>query len=181
MMLLLPPVVVFASKNNCSSNISGYKIVENSVFPFNIGSSKACFFAFYTANPDPFKDIYGDGNIGDTLWYAYYKIGNPAKIYELQKPDDTMWTVVCSLRAVSFRKMYENKRNSITAIGDCTKNVNNYSVPFVFTLHGSNYVLDKRIYSALIGVINLTVGDIQKYIKHPAYQKELQVRHNKNI
>ena len=71
---------LFADKNSCVSKIVGYKVVKNTVFPFVINKEKACFFAFYTKNPEPRVDAQGNGNIGDSIWYAYYKISKATKI-----------------------------------------------------------------------------------------------------
>ena len=75
-----------ASENKCLSKIRGYKVVKNTVYSFTVDNEKACFFAFYTTNPEPGTDVHGDGNTGDSLWYGYYKISKPDKVYEFSKP-----------------------------------------------------------------------------------------------
>lgn len=157
-----------ASINNCTSDIKNYKILKDSLYPFNAGKDKSCFFAFYTNNPDPISDARGNGNIGDSLWYAYYRLNEPHKIYEFPKPSDTFWGSVCSLEAVSFQAMYGNGKRNVTVIGGCNKyNAINYNTSFVFTWKNDKYVLDEDVYSGLFGVIGLTVADVRNYIKKP--------------
>ncbi len=96
---------VFAKNTSCTLHINGYKVVKGSVFPFTVDKEKACFFAFYTKNPDPAVDTKGIGNLDDTFWYGYYLIKKPNRIYEFPKPSNTFWSSVCSLEAVSFIDM----------------------------------------------------------------------------
>lgn len=107
-------------------------------------------------------------NLGDALWYGYYKINNAIKIYEFPKPSSTDWGSVCSINAISFYPMHGGKKRDVTIIGSCTKqNVGNYTFPFVFTWQGDKYVLDEDVYSNLFGFISLTVADVRAYIKSP--------------
>lgn len=167
-------LAVFASPNPCSTNVTGYKILKSSVFPFAIdGKDPACFFAFYTTNPQPIIGTRGNGNEGDSLWYAYYRRTNPKKIYEFPKPDDNDWGLVCSLNAVSFVSMYGDNKRNVTIIGACDEqNAINYTFPFVFKWQNAHYVLDKKIYGNLFGFISLKISDIRNYIKSPATQQE---------
>lgn len=159
----------FAVKNKCILEINGYKVIENSVYPFVVDKEKACFLAFYTTNPDPVVGAQGDGNLGDAVWYGYYKINNPGKIYEFPKPlSGKAWSNVCSIAAISFYPMHGGKTRDVTIIGTCDKqNVMNATFPFVFTWQGDKYVLDEDVYSNLFGFISLTVADVRAYIKSP--------------
>ncbi|KTD59555.1 hypothetical protein [Legionella shakespearei] len=158
----------YANNTVCSTNIAGYKVVKNSVYPFYVKNDKSCFFAFYTKNPAPMTGSRGNGNLGDALWYGYYRISNPHKIYEFPKPSDTHWSIVCSLEAISFQVMYGDGKRNVTVIGSCDRyNAINYTFPFVFKWKNDNFVLDKDVYMGLFGAIGLTVEDVRNYIKKP--------------
>lgn len=175
-MMLLFVLPAFADKN-CSSVIVGYKVVANSVFKFDVDEKKACFFAFYTTNPEPMVDVKGNGNSGDTIWYGYYQISNPKRIYEFPKPSDPYWTMVCSIDAISFRDMNGDKKPDVTIIGACDRNSMNYTVPFVFFRSGGKYIFNEAVYNRLFGFFSLTVNDISKYIKSPkSYGRVLDER-----
>ena len=120
---------VFAEKNNCKSEINGYKVVKKSVFSFDVSKESACFFAFYTTNPDPEVDVKGNGNTGNALWYGYYKTSKPANVYEFPKPLDTTWSLVCTLNAVSFSSMYGDNKRDVTVIGSCDRNTIKSQIP----------------------------------------------------
>ncbi len=176
-MMLLYILPAFAGKNSCSSKIVGYRVVESSVFQFVTDGKKACFFAFYTLNPDPIVDVKGNGNLGDTIWYGYYRINNSSKIYEFPKPSGTDWSGVCSIDAISFYDMNNDKKPDVTVIGSCDKNTMNYTIPFVFISSGNNYVLEENVYRSLYGFFGLTVNDVRAYIKSPkSYFKVLEER-----
>lgn len=179
LMYLLP---VFANNNECTSKIIGFKIVKNSVYPFTVDNEKACFFAFYTVNPEPMVGTRGNGNLGDSLWYGYFIMDNPRQIYQFPKPSDTDWGMVCSIEAISFYPMHGGKKRDVTIIGSCDKqNAVNYTVPFVFTWTGNKYVLDEDVYSSLFGFVSLTVTDVRQYIKSSdSYYKVLKERNNLN-
>lgn len=176
-LMLMYVLIVFASKDICKSEIIGYKIVKNSVFPFKVDKKKSCFFAFYTTNPDPTTDAKGNGNLGDAIWYGYYQKSNPDKIYEFPKPSGINWNDVCSINAVSFYDMNGDKIPDVTIIGSCDKNAINYSIPLVFIWHGDKYLLDEDVYRGIYGFIGLTVADVREYIKSPeSYFKVLEAR-----
>jgi hypothetical protein len=157
----------FAERNDCELLVHDYKVKKDSGFIFSIVKKKACFFAFYTTNPNPMIDMKGNGNMGDALWYGYYFISDPHKIYEFPKPLDDGWSGVCSISAVSFLPMHGNKKRDVTVIGSCDKNPINYTFPFVFIRDGDSYVLDKKVYHGLYGFIGLTINDVRDYIKSP--------------
>lgn len=166
---------IFAEKNICASKIIGYDIVRHSIFPFFIDKKKACFFAFYTNNPDPMTDTQGNGNMGKSIWFAYYLMTNPFKIYKFQKPSSSDWSMVCHVDAVSFYDMNGDKKRDVTVIGSCDKNSINYTVAFYFVRHNNRYVLDKKLYRVLYGYIGLTISDVRKYINSPtSYIKILE-------
>ena len=81
-------------------------------------------------------DLKGNGNLGDALWYGYYQINNPLKIYEFPKPSDTYWSSLCSINAISFYDMNGDKIPDVTVIGSCDNDAINYTVPFVFIRKG---------------------------------------------
>ena len=181
MIMLLQVFNVFADQNKCAKNISGYKIVNQSTYSFYIEKEKACFFAFYTPNPDPnpMIDTKGSGNLDDSLWYGYYKANNPNVIYEFPKPSDANWGSVCSIDAVSFIPMHGGNKRDVTVIGACDKNPINYTVPFVFVWDGNKYILDQEVYTGIYGFISLTIADVRNYIKSPETQyKYLNERYN---
>ena len=160
--------VGFANQRACMHQIPGYNIVKDSVFPFTSGIDKACFFAFYTTNPEPRKGVRGEGNLGNSLWYAYYKEADPTKIYEFPKPEDTNdWKEVCTINAISFYAMHYKKQSDVTIIGSCDDNAINYNFPFVFYLKNGTYVLDEDLYHSLYGFIALTVADLRAYVRSP--------------
>ena len=165
LLMLLYVLPVFAESNTCTLAPVGYRVVVNSLFPFSVDGKKACFFAFYTTNPYPEIDLHGTGNPGDAIWYGYYELRNPDKIYEFPKPSDTRWSMVCCVDAVSFWDMNDDKKPDVTVIGSCDKNAINYSVPLVFIRSGGKYILDKDVYNDLYGFIALTVSDVRAYIK----------------
>lgn len=169
---------IFAEKNSCKSDIAGYKVLKDSIFPFVVRRDEACFFAFYTINPAPIAGTSGNGNLGDALWYGYYKINNPTQVFEFQKPSDSDWSNVCSINAVSFYAMHGNNKSDVTVIGSCNRqNAINYTFPLVFVLHGDKYILDENVYRGLYGFIGLTVADVREYIKSPeSYFKVLEER-----
>lgn len=165
LMCMLPAL---GNVNKCVSKVVGYKVLKNSIYPFVVNKEKACFFAFYTANPEPMTDVQGDGNLGDALWYGYYLMGDPGKIYEFPKPKDKFWGSVCSISAISFYPMHGGKKRDVTIIGSCDKqNTGNYTFPFVFIWKGNKYVLDEDVYSSLYAFVSLTVADVRAYIKSP--------------
>lgn len=154
--------------SQCKTEILGYRVLENAVYPFQVGKDKACFFAFYTVNPNPEIGSRGNGNKGDALWYGYYKVSKPSVIYEFTKPNDDFWDVICSINAISFRPMHGGKKRDVTIIGSCDKyNAINYTFPLVFVRHGDRFELDKQVYTGIYGFINLTVADVANYIKSP--------------
>jgi len=166
--------------SGCLSEIIGYKVVANTVFKFSIDKKKACFFAFYTTNPDPIIDIGGNGNAGDSIWYGYYKIRSPDKIHEFPKPSDTDWSSVCSINAISFYDMNGDKKPDVTVVGSCNKNSINYTIPFVFIQKDNKYTFDESVYKNLYGFIDLTITDVRAYIKSPkSYFKVLEERNKK--
>lgn len=105
--LCLNVMSAFANQQGCSAEVDGYKVLKKSVYAFRIDSEKSCFFAFYTVNPDPGVDA---------IWYAYYKLNNPDKIYRFPKPSDTYWSSVCTINAVSFYDMNNDKKRDVTVI-----------------------------------------------------------------
>lgn len=174
---LIYPVITFSG--TCTTKVKGYHLVRNSLYPFSFDKEKACFFAFYTANPDT-KDgaIKGD-NPGNAIWYGYYKINDPSQIYEYPKPLDKLWGAVCSISAVSFYDMNGDGKADITVIGACNKqNAINYTYPFVFIRQGNSYVLDEKVYSNLFGFIGLSISDIRAYTAAP--QVYFSILNNKN-
>lgn len=176
-LLLMYVLICFANKNNCSSEIEGYKVVKNSIYSFIVDNEKSCFFAFYTTNPEPMTDIKGNGNLGDAIWYGYYKMREPIIVHEFPKPLGTDWSGVCTVDAISFYSMYGDKKPSVTVIGSCDKNSINYTVAFVFIRQGKKYVLDEKLYITLYGYIGMTVADVREYIRSPAsYFKVLEAR-----
>ena len=168
----------FANKNHCSSEVDGYKVVLNSVYPFTVDKEKACFFAFYTTNPDPTLDIKGNGNTGSAIWYGYYLVDSLNEIYEFPKPLDMDWTNVCSLDAVSFYDMNGDKKPDVTIIGSCNKSAIHYTVSFVFSWTGKKYVLNEDVYRTLFGFLSLTVADVRAYIQSPKAYLEVLKRDN---
>lgn len=152
----------------CKSDIQGYRVVKGSIYPFMIGQAKACFFAFYTKNPNPMVGSRGNGNLSDALWYGYYMSDSPSNLHEFPKPSQVGWEMVCSISAVSFLPMHGGKKRDVTVIGSCDKqNAINYTVPFVFVWEGNKFVLDEEVYSGIYGLISLTVADVRAYIKSP--------------
>ncbi len=176
--LLMHADFSLAAKNNCTPLISGYKVVENTLFPFFIDDKKACFFAFYTTNPDPTTDVKGNGNNGDAVWYAYYLTSSPKVIHEFPKPSDTDWSNVCTINAISFRAMYGDNKPNVTVIGSCDQNAINYNFPFVFKWQHNKYTLDEDVYRGIFGLIALTVADVRAYIKSP--DEYYQILNNRN-
>jgi len=164
-MMLVFVLPAFANNDCSSSVIVGYKVVANSVFKFAVDEQTACFFAFYTANPDPVVDAKGNGNLGEAIWYGYYLISKPNRIYEFSKPSDLDWSAVCSIDAISFRDMNGDKKSDVTIISSCNKNTMNYSIPIVFIRTGKKYVLHEAVYKNLYGHLGLTVDDVSAYIK----------------
>ena len=163
-----------AGMNKCLSKIIGYKVVKNTVYPFTVDKEKACFFAFYITNPDPIVSPRGNGNLGDAIWYAYYKMDNPDKVYEFPKPNDGFWNNVCNIHAISFYPMHGGKKRDVTIIGACDKqNFMNLTFPFVFIWKNDKYVLDEKVYNQLYGFIGLTVADVREYIKSPETQYKI--------
>lgn len=169
LIILFFMVPIFAKQTPCTLQISGYKIAKYSVFPFSVDKEKACFFAFYTKNPDPGVDTKGAGNRGDSLWYGYYLIKKPNRIYKFPKPpEDDYWSRVCSLEAVSFIDMDGDNVRDVTVIGSCNKqNAIHYTFPFVFLRKNGKYVLEMEVYDRLMWKIGLTVSDLRAYIKSP--------------
>lgn len=176
-LLLIKVTIVYASNTYCASELAGFKLVKNSVFPFFIENKKACFFAFHTINPDPLSDVRGNGNLGDSIWYGYFYPKKPDKIHEFPKPPDTDWSGVCTLNSVSFYAMYGDKKHNVTVIGSCDRSPINYTIPFVFSWNGTGFVLDEKLYRSLFGLINLTDAEVRKYIKFPRYYKALENRY----
>ena len=179
MILFISALSVFANKNNCSSKIIGHNVLVNSVFQFAVDKKKACFFAFYTENPEPMVDVKGNGNDGDAVWYGYYQVSSPEKIYEFPKPLDTGWANVCSIDAISFYDMNGDKQPDVTVIGSCNRNAIHYTFPFVFIWNGNKYVLNKNVYRTLYGFLSLTVADVRAYIKAPKLYIKVLERDNK--
>ena len=122
MVMLMHVLPSVAGNSTCKSVPIGYKVVANTLFPFSVDGKKACFFAFYMTNPEPVEYLNGNGNLGDTVWYGYYELRNPDKIYEFPKPSDTYWSMVCCVEAVSFWDMNDDKKPDVTVIGSCDKN-----------------------------------------------------------
>lgn len=177
--MLMHVLLAFADNINCNSAIVGYKTVANSRFPFSVDGKKACFFAFFTPNPDPTLYPNGNGNRGDTVWYGYYELSNPDKIYEFPKPSDTDWCRICRIEAISFWDMNGDKKPDVTIIGSCDSNVTNQTFPLVFIRSGNKYILNEDVYMNLYGYINLTVADVRGYIKSSSrgsYRKVLERR-----
>ncbi len=164
-MLFLFCIPVFSSENGCQSTIPGYHVVEKTVFQFVVDQKKLCFFAFYTKNPDPCVGVRGNGNAGESLWFGYYEIKKPAIVHEMPKPSDDDWSGMCSVNAVAFYDMNDDKIPDITVIGSCEKNAINYTFPFVFIRKGNEYILNEKLYRRLYSFIALTVADVGKYIK----------------
>lgn len=156
---------LIAFSGTCTTKVKGYRLVSDSVYPFSFDKDKACFFAFYTQNPD----VGGEPRIDDNaIWYGYYKIKNPSKIYEYPKPPDNLWGAVCNISAVSFYDMNGDGKADITVIGSCNKrNAINYTYPFVFIRQENSYVLDEKVYSNLFGFVGLNISDIRAYIAAP--------------
>lgn len=169
-LLLVSMVPVFGGQINCNPDVIGYKVLKKSMYPFFVGKDKACFFAFYTTNPDPGIDTKGNGNLGDSVWYGYYKINDSKKIYEFPKPSDNDWGNVCTIDAISFLPMHGNRKRDVTIIGSCENNVHNLTFPLVFILQGGKFILDEEVYRDLHGMIALTVEDVRQYIKSPETQ-----------
>lgn len=176
--IFLSMVVIHAvaEPGHCPPIVPGYQVVNKSVNNFYIGKDRACFFSFYEENPDPFINSKGIGNKGKAIWYAYYKIKAPKKIKEFPKPLGDDWSMVCTIDAVSFVSMYGDERRDVTVIGSCDRNTKHVTYPFVFMRRGNGYMIDMRVYNDLFEIINLTVSDIQKYIKSPQYISELRKR-----
>ncbi|USQ13717.1 hypothetical protein J2N86_13740 [Legionella lytica] len=160
---LIYPLMVFSG--TCTTRVEGYNLVSNSLYPFSFDKDKACFFAFYTTKPD----VVGESRMDDNaIWYGYYKIKNPSKIYEYPRPLDKLWGAVCDISAVSFYDMDGDGKADITVIGSCNKrNAINYTYPFVFIRQGNSYVLDEKVYSNLFGFVGLNISDIRAYIAAP--------------
>lgn len=176
-MMLMQIGSLFATNNKvCASTIEGYKLVKNSLYPFVIDGQDACFFAFYTTNPDPSVDVKGNGNPGDAIWYGYYKLNNAHKIYLFPKPSSSNWGQVCTIDAVSFYDINNDGIRDVTVIGSCDKEAINYTIPFVFIREGNKYILDEDLYNRLFGFIALTINDIRTYFKSPNYYKVLKNR-----
>jgi hypothetical protein len=164
------------ANQKCKSEIIGYKVLKESVYPFIIDKKKACFFAFRTANPNPMIDTKGDGNLGDSLWYGYYLKKAPSKIYEFPKPSSNDWSDVCNISAISFYPMHGGQKRDVTVIGTCH---NAYSYPFVFIWQDGKFILDEDVFTSLYAVIALTISDIREYIKSPdTLYKSLRDRSN---
>ena len=157
-------LVGFSEESNCLTKINGYKIVKNTTFTFMANEIKSCFFAFYTKNPDPTVDVKGNGNTGQSIWYGYYHMSSPNKIYQFPKPSSIDWGLVCNINAISFIDMDGDGVRDVTVIGSCDQNAINYTIPFVFISRGNKYILDKDAYINLYGSIGLTVADVRKYI-----------------
>ena len=117
--------------------------------------------------------MHGDGNLGDSVWYGYYKIKDIKKTYDFPKPADGFWGNVCSINAISFYPMHGGTKRDVTIIGSCDKyNAMNYTFPFCFVWQKDRFVLDETTYMELFGFVSLTVNDVRKYIKSPvAYYK----------
>lgn len=162
--LLIQISLAFSKEPNCIKTIDGYHVVENTIYPFLVDGKPSCFFAFYTKNPKPFSDVRGDGNLGDSIWYAYYLIDSSKKIYEFPKPADDFWSSVCTVQAVSFIDMNGDGVRDVTVIGACEKNAYNYTFPFVFFPKGNHFVLDEKIYQELYGSFGLTVMEVRHHI-----------------
>lgn len=167
-LFLFTPIWAYASK--CHIVAQGYNVIDGTTYPFLFGDEQACFFAFYTPNPEPIIDASGNGNQGDSVWFGYYKLSQPGTIYEFPKPDSMYWSSVCSVEAVSFYAMHGNAQRDVTVIGSCNKqNPINYTYPFVFIKKGNKYELDNT-YKALYGFVGLTIADIRNYIQSPNTQ-----------
>lgn len=178
-MLLIQHHAAFSKHDTCMKSIHGYKVVEDSAFPFVSNKERACFFAFYVENKDLGLDSLGNENYRDAIWYAYYKANEPTKIIELPKPDgDRHWRQVCNIDAVSFYSMHNKNQSDITVIGSCDNNPVNYTFSFVFYLKDGKYVLDEGVYKKLYGFIALTVADIREYVKSPETQYKKLKRRN---
>ena len=52
--------------------------------------------------------------MGDAVWYGYYELQQPNKIYEFPKSGDNFWSAVCSIEAISFENMYGGKIPAVT-------------------------------------------------------------------
>jgi hypothetical protein len=181
--ILIYAVPVCANKNNCATAITGYKVVKNSVYPFFIDKEKACFFAFYTPNPEFIAGTSGTNNLSkNTLWYGYYKTNKPSEIIEFPKPSDPYWGAVCHINAVSFYDMNGDNVRDVTVIGSCDHiGVFKYRYPFVFIRQGNQYIFDDAVYTNLYGFIDLSITDIQTYMKNPQkYYKILRDRYKKS-
>ena len=173
--LFLYVALSFAKSHECNSKLEGYKVVPNSHLSFSVGGRKACFFAFYTPNPAllPYE-----GNIGDALWYGYYELQQPNKIYEFTKSRDNFWTAVCSIEAISFENMYGGKIPAVAILGSCNKNTSHYIHPLVFVRRDAHYYdLDDRVY--FLGVrksVGLSIADLRAYTKALEYIDILKKR-----
>ena len=183
MMLLMYVLPVAAGNSTCKSAPPvGYKVVKNTLFPFSVDGKKACFFAFYTANPYSYVDPHGTGNPGDAIWYGYYELTNPDKIVEFPKPQDRLWCRVCRIDAVSFGDMNGDKKPDVTIIGSCDYNPRYQIFPLVFIRSGGQYILNKKVYENLYEFIALTVADVRGYINssYPgSYLKVLEARYQR--
>ena len=164
-------LVGLAEEPKCLAKIHGFRLVKNTSFNFVANEKKSCFFAYYTNNPDPTVDVKGNGNKGQSIWYGYYHLSNPNKIYEFPKPLSADWSEVCSINAISFIDMDGDGTRDVTVIGSCDQNAINYTIPFVFLWRGNKYILDKDAYINLYGSIGLTVADVRQYIRSSSRTK----------
>lgn len=178
--ILLQSLSSFAHKGDCSTKISGYKVVKNSVYPFLIDKDKACFFAFYVnkSQLDYARENHDDNFEDEAMWYGYYKLSAPFHITEFPKPSDLLWLGICHINAVSFHDMNEDGVRDVSVIGSCNQLPRlKYTYPLVFIRDKDKYIFNEDVYSHLYGFIDLTIADIHAYIKDP--KKTYQILRNR--
>lgn len=153
---------------SCTFNIPMHKVIKKFVLPFFIEKKEACFFAYYVRNPMPTQGPSGNGNRYDAIWYAYYFIDNPTKIFYFPKPKDFLWTDICTLNYVSFLDMNGDRLPDVTIIGSCNRqNFINYEFPLVFIRNKKNFRLHLKSYLYLHGFVGLSIPNIKGYLASP--------------
>jgi hypothetical protein len=168
----------YAKRAVCPSDVTGYKVVQNSVFPFKKNGRQECFFAFYAANSDRSLDAHGSGNPGESIWYARFRPGG--SVTEFGRPSrgasnqDWLWQDVCDIDAVSFVDINGDRRRDVTVIGTCLKSARMFRRYFVFLRNGDNYVLDEKTLHSLLGHNSLEIADVKKFSRTGVLQKNAE-------
>lgn len=168
---------IYANSIECGSKVSGYRVVKGSVYSFMMDELNACFFAFYTNKVYPMLGRNGDGNNEDAIWFGYFLKNKPNKIYEFPKPTSDPGRDVCSIKAVAFLPMYGDGRRDVTVIGSCDRKTTRKTYAFVFNRRGKLFVLDDQLFMDLSEIYDLTIRDVQNFIRSPGYIIELRRRY----